>query len=560
MSLECLRNYKSLIVDYSFIRRYGGTSLLPEFLDIVISGHKDVYVSRSFKYMHYCVIHQADEKNDSVAGAMKEFCSMLLPDKLLHSIQVTETGEFLSKMSLVPEGCLVLASSSVLMKRIREKRPVFLGDICVIDDDNGVGIFHSIPEVIDAYPEMPISPLAASDKYLDVPVYCNVGDTVMTGSGKAVVLEKRVSAGAEGMVFTTDNPRIVAKIYHKGIITPLRWKKLQTQVKMGINSLGVCWPIDLLTYKGVPVGYTMIMGRGKTIGNVFDGPDALLNSFPECSRLDIVTILTDLLEKYIYLHMYDIVAGDIQLKNALIYSTNSIYLIDMDSVQVKDLPCPVGTEEFTDPRLWGKDFSSFLRRLEDEDYSIAMLVFSILFCGLHPFATRNGAETLREEIMEKNFPYSVDDLSDEHIPKGGYNHIWEYLPDNLKQMLYKTFKEGGSFEALEWYEAVMAYKDALSSHEYEDEQAYKAFPLMDYVATDPHPISKPRFKAPSSGTGSNASKPLFKPSRSAFNNNSDSSPFGGRVTNSNEPFKRKDDNGSSGNNPGGPFGNLWNRR
>ncbi len=560
MSLECLRNYKSLIVDYSFIRRYGGTSLLPEFLDIVISGHKDVYVSRSFKYMHYCVIHQADEKNDSVAGAMKEFCSMLLPDKLLHSIQVTETGEFLSKMSLVPEGCLVLASSSVLMKRIREKRPVFLGDICVIDDDNGVGIFHSIPEVIDAYPEMPISPLAASDKYLDVPVYCNVGDTVMTGSGKAVVLEKRVSAGAEGMVFTTDNPRIVAKIYHKGIITPLRWKKLQTQVKMGINSLGVCWPIDLLTYKGVPVGYTMIMGRGKTIGNVFDGPDALLNSFPECSRLDIVTILTDLLEKYIYLHMYDIVAGDIQLKNALIYSTNSIYLIDMDSVQVKDLPCPVGTEEFTDPRLWGKDFSSFLRRLEDEDYSIAMLVFSILFCGLHPFATRNGAETLREEIMEKNFPYSVDDLSDEHIPKGGYNHIWEYLPDNLKQMLYKTFKEGGSFEALEWYEAVMAYKDALSSHEYEDEQAYKAFPLMDYVATDPHPISKPRFKAPSSGTGSNASKPLFKPAGSAFNNNSGSSPFGGRVTNSNEPFKRKDDNGSSGNNPGGPFGNLWNRR
>ena len=560
MSLECLRNYKSLIVDYSFIRRYGGTSLLPEFLDIVISGHKDVYVSRSFKYMHYCVIHQADEKNDSVAGAMKEFCSMLLPDKLLHSIQVTETGEFLSKMSLVPEGCLVLASSSVLMKRIREKRPVFLGDICVIDDDNGVGIFHSIPEVIDAYPEMPISPLAALDKYLDVPVYCNVGDTVMTGSGKAVVLEKRVSAGAEGMVFTTDNPRIVAKIYHKGIITPLRWKKLQTQVKMGINSLGVCWPIDLLTYKGVPVGYTMIMGRGKTIGNVFDGPDALLNSFPECSRLDIVTILTDLLEKYIYLHMYDIVAGDIQLKNALIYSTNSIYLIDMDSVQVKDLPCPVGTEEFTDPRLWGKDFSSFLRRLEDEDYSIAMLVFSILFCGLHPFATRNGAETLREEIMEKNFPYSVDDLSDEHIPKGGYNHIWEYLPDNLKQMLYKTFKEGGSFEALEWYEAVMAYKDALSSHEYEDEQAYKAFPLMDYVATDPHPISKPRFKAPSSGTGSDASKPLFKPAGSAFNNNSGSSPFGGRVTNSNEPFKRKDDNGSSGNNPGGSFGNLWNRR
>jgi len=106
----------------------------------------------------------------------------------------------------------------------------------------------------------------------------------------------------------------------------------------------------------------------QTLGNVFDGPDAMLNSFPDWKRIDIVTTLADLLEKYIYLHMHNIVAGDIQMKNALIYSSKSIYLIDMDSVQVDNLPCPVGTEEFTDPRLWGKDFASFIRKLEDEDY------------------------------------------------------------------------------------------------------------------------------------------------------------------------------------------------
>lgn len=510
MALDVIKNYKSLIVDYSFIRMFGGTRIFTEFLDIVTSERLDVYVSKTFKLMHYCVIHQADDKTASAASAMRDFCSVLLPDKLLHSVQVSDTTDFLAKMSLVPDGCLVMASKGILMSRIREKKPVFLGDICVLDDQGEITVYHGIEDLLAKTSEEEISPIATSDKYLDVPVYCNVGDTVTTDNGTRITLDKRLSAGAEGMVFTTDNPKVVAKIYHKGIITPLRWKKLQTQVKMGINSIGLCWPQDLLYYRNIPVGYTMIVGRGKTLSNVFDGPDALLNSIPECTRLDIVTTLCDLLEKYIYLHMFGIIAGDIQLKNALIYSPNSLYLIDMDSVQVGNLPCPVGTEEFTDPRLWGKNFAGFLRKLEDEDYSIAMLVFSILFCGLHPFATRNGAETLREEIIEKNFPYSLSDISDEHIPKGGYDHIWEYLPDDLRMMLYKTFRGGESYEAIEWYAVVSAYKDALSAHTYEDEEAYKAFPKMNYTATDPHPIAKSRFTPPTANKPADSVSP-FKP-------------------------------------------------
>lgn len=510
MALDVIKNYKSLIVDYSFIRMFGGTRIFTEFLDIVTSERLDVYVSKTFKLMHYCVIHQADDKTASATSAMRDFCSVLLPDKLLHSVQVSDTTDFLAKMSLVPDGCLVMASKGILMSRIREKKPVFFGDICVLDDQGEITVYHGIEDLLAKTSEEEISPIATSDKYLDVPVYCNVGDTVTTDNGTRITLDKRLSAGAEGMVFTTDNPKVVAKIYHKGIITPLRWKKLQTQVKMGINSIGLCWPQDLLYYRNIPVGYTMIVGRGKTLSNVFDGPDALLNSIPECTRLDIVTTLCDLLEKYIYLHMFGIIAGDIQLKNALIYSPNSLYLIDMDSVQVGNLPCPVGTEEFTDPRLWGKNFAGFLRKLEDEDYSIAMLVFSILFCGLHPFATRNGAETLREEIIEKNFPYSLSDISDEHIPKGGYDHIWEYLPDDLRMMLYKTFRGGESYEAIEWYAAVSAYKDALSAHTYEDEEAYKAFPKMNYTATDPHPIAKSRFTPPTANKPADSVSP-FKP-------------------------------------------------
>ena len=570
MALEVLNNYKSLIVDYSFIRKFARTPILSEFLDIVTTNHKDVYVSKSFKLLHYCVIHQADEKTAAVTDAMRDFCSMLLPDKLLHSVQVTETREFLSKMSLVSDGCLVMASSGIFMSRIIEKRPVFLGDICVIDEEGSVKIYHGIDELLECAPEVHISPLASSDKYLDLPAYCNVGDAVMTDTGDRIVLEKRVSAGAEGMVFTTNDPKVVAKIYHKGIITPLRWKKLQTQVKMGINSLGICWPKNLLFYRNVPVGYTMIMGKGKTLGNVFDGPDALLNSFPDCSRFDIVTTLADLLEKYLYLHMFGIIAGDIQMKNALIYSSNSIYLIDMDSVQVGNLPCPVGTEEFTDPALWGKNFNGFLRKLRDEDYSIAMLVFSILFCGLHPYATRNGAETLREEIINKNFPYTFDGSLDEFIPKGGYDQIWKYLPEDIKKMLYDTFREGKRFEALEWYEAVLNYKEALSSRAYQDEEAYKAFPKMDYVATDPHPVSKPRFTPPNFNkpAANSPFKPLNNDGTSGNSSITSNPQFANRIykntigdfSNVDKVNTRNDDDKSGDKNDGGLLGLFKNRR
>ncbi len=481
MDIEGLSAYSSLIVDYSVIMEFGRSTVFLKLIDLIAEGGKDVYVSKSFKLFHYCVIHQGDERNTSAATAMRDFCGILLQNRKLHSVQTSRTEDLLQLTANIPDLCIVATEKSVFVKRLFEKKPSFAHDICILSSDNA-DYYKGSADLYENMPVEAISPLASLNKYLEAPVYCNVGDVVVTGDSKQITLVKRISAGAEGMVFTTDNPKIVAKIYHKGVITPLRWNKLTKMVAMGIRTLGICWPQDLLFYRGIPVGYTMMTGKGKTLGNVFDGPDAIKENFPKWKRVDVVGVLIDLLEKYLYLHMHDIIAGDIQLKNALLYSPSAIYLIDMDSVQVGNLPCPVGTEEFTDPRLWGRNFSEFLRVPMDEDYSVAMLVFSILFCGLHPYATRNGKETLREEILEKNFPYTLDNSSTEHIPRGGYDHIWEYLPANIRQMLYDVFALGKSYEAIEWYDAVTEYRDALNNRKFEDEEAYKVFPKMDYDA------------------------------------------------------------------------------
>lgn len=476
---EGLSNYLSIVLDYSVVLEYSNGVWFDELTNLFEDKGIDCYIDDTFKILHKCVVQQQDPKDVFVQSSMRSLIQSLMSTNTLHVVHTCNTEYFIEQVKNLPMCCILTTRKGIFTKRLYEKAPEFNGDVAVITP-NGVKIFHSVAEMIADYPMPEISGLAHNNTFIDCDGRASIDDIVLSTEGDKFTLVKRLSGGAEGMVFTTSNPKYVAKIYHKGVITPLRWAKLKKLTELGITSPGFCTPQHLLYFRGVPVGYTMFIGKGTTLSNVFDGPDAILEHYPDWTRLDVCETLLNLIGKYLYLHMHDIVAGDIQLKNALINTSSSQYLIDMDSVQVGNLPCPVGTEEFTDPKLWGRDFSGFVRTLEDEDYSIAMLVFSVLFCGLHPYATRKGAETLREEILEHNFPYTLDNSDKEHIPLGGYDHIWEYLPENLRIMLYKTFREGKSYEAVCWRAAVQEYMTKLENFVYDDPEAYKLFPCENY--------------------------------------------------------------------------------
>ena len=477
-----IRKYSCFALDYSFFREFSGMSYFRDLFTRVSDGSCEVYVGRDFKLLHHCVTHQAADKDAPVSSALRDFFGVLINLKRIHEISAVTSREFLNEISKIDDICLITTRTGILFKRMFDQK-LKLDKPIILVSKTDVEVFANSDECYRNVSEIKISPLASKTGYLDAHVFCNVGDVVQTAGQKNITLASRISNGAEGMIFKTNDPRIVAKIYHRGVITPLRWSKLTRMAALGINTVEICWPLDLLFYHGVPVGYTMRFGKGSTLSNIFDGPDAITNAFPDWKRIDIVETLLILLEKYLYLHMHDIVIGDIQLKNVLLYSSASCYLIDMDSIQVGNLPCPVGTEEFTPPELWGRNFSDFLRTLKMEDYCIAMLVFSVLFCGLHPYARRNGKDTLREEILERNFPYKLDNSNTEEIPVGGYNFIWEYLPDNIRRMLYDVFALGISHEAIEWYSVIVEYKEKLVARRFEDPEAYKVFPKMDYKPT-----------------------------------------------------------------------------
>jgi hypothetical protein len=476
---EGLSRYLSIVLDYSVVLEYSNGVWFDELLSLFNDYGIDCYVNDTFKVLHKCVVAQNDVKDKHVQGAMRSLMQSLLTTNRLHLINTCNTERFIEQVNELNESVLLTTKKSILAKRLYEIAPEFDHDVAILSP-TGLKIYPSVAQMIEDNPLPSLSNLAKNNTFLDADARASIGDVVTYNNGEKLTLEKRLSGGAEGMVFVTDNPKYVAKIYHKGVITPLRWAKLKKLTDLGITSSGFCCPQHLLYFRGIPVGYTMFMGKGTTLSNVFDGPDAILERYPDWTRLDVVETLLSLIDKYLYLHMHDVVAGDIQLKNALIYDSVTQYLIDMDSVQIGNLPCPVGTEDFTDPALWGKDFSGFVRTLSDEDYSISMLVFSVLFCGLHPYATRNGAETLREEILSHNFPYDLDNADTEHIPLGGYDHIWEYLPEYLRKMLYRTFKEGKYYEAVCWRDAVGKYMHELETCAYDDAEAYKLFPCEDY--------------------------------------------------------------------------------
>lgn len=472
---EGLGKYLSIVLDYSIVLEYSNGVWFDELTNLFEDKGIDCYIDDTFKLLHRCVVQQQDPKDIYVQSSMRSLMQSLMATNTLHVVHTCNTEYFIEQVRDLPECCILTTRNSIFTKRLYERAPTFNGDVAVLTH-SGMKIFHSIAEMIEDYPFPSISSLASNNTYIDSDGRASIDDVVLATTGEKFTLVKRLSGGAEGMVFFTDNPKYVAKIYHKGVITPLRWAKLKKLTEIGITSHGFCTPQHLLYFRGVPVGYTMFLGKGHTLGNVFDGPDAMIDNYPDWTRLDVCETLLTLIGKYLYLQMHDIIAGDIQLKNALINTSSDLYLIDMDSVQIGNLPCPVGTEDFTDPRLWGRDFSSFVRTLKDEDYSIAMLVFTVLFCGLHPYATRNGAETLREEILNHNFPYTLDNSDTEHIPLGGYDHIWEYLPDNLRTMLYNTFHEGKIYEAVCWRAAVQEYMRDLENFVYDDPEAYKLFP------------------------------------------------------------------------------------
>lgn len=316
----------------------------------------------------------------------------------------------------------------------------------------------------------------------------------VSGKSEEVQLVSVLGSGGEGDVYITDTPGIVAKIYKlskdpaEAKATKNKYDKVRKLMEMRLDYEGICFPLKMVTSRdGRFIGYTMRQAKGDTLSDVIH-PMVIKNEFPGMTRLQLVDICVDILEKVEYLHNHEIVMCDINLGNILVSGIESGNLktsfVDTDSYQVGDLLGEVGVPIFTPPELHGVKLDTVKRTYHNEYFSIATLLFMIMMPGQKPYARIGGTGSVAENIRTGIFPYAKGgEYSGQYAPNLMYRHIWSHLA--YKNYFWETFhKDGNRFapekriSVSEWLKYFKHYQRLLTDGtiESEDPEGLKVFP------------------------------------------------------------------------------------
>lgn len=310
-----------------------------------------------------------------------------------------------------------------------------------------------------------------------------LGSIVRTPNGP-VVLQEQIASGGEGILYKTSSGE-AAKIYFAEKLTARREAKLRRMLSRPLRCDGICYPTaPLLNDAGQFVGFLMPLGKGTELQrSVFVKP-LFLKTFPDWRKRDTVELCITLLRKIEFLHQNGILIGDVNPRNILVSSPREVCFVDVDSMQVEEFPCPVGTVTFTAPEIQHREFNTFLRTLGNENFAIATLLFMVMLPGKPPYSQQGGA-SLADNIEGADFSYPLGSSSNRKTPPGPWRYAWSHLTFELKEMFYQSFRMDGSHHAeanrytvQEWIGCFQRYLHLLDSGRFaqQDPMSEELFP------------------------------------------------------------------------------------
>jgi len=230
-----------------------------------------------------------------------------------------------------------------------------------------------------------------------------------TPKDERVILEGKIGSGGEGDIFEVQGqPSWAAKVYTPPNRTPEREAKLSYMAQhpphdpFGGKHITFAWPLELL-YDEARRFIGFVMPRLEThtalLFQIYHPAEAKKRGLTWQFRMAVAHNLAVVLEE---LHARGYVVGDLNESNFLVGKNGLVTLVDCDSIQVKTergkvFHCRVQKPEYTPPELQGTPYSAVTLQPQHDNFALAVLIFSLLMEGRHPFAGR-GIQTPDEGI------------------------------------------------------------------------------------------------------------------------------------------------------------------
>lgn len=295
--------------------------------------------------------------------------------------------------------------------------------------------------------------------------------------GQTVRLGRQCGGGGEAEVFdVVGRGDLVAKIYAK----PTRERELKLGLMIADPPVDPCrtlqpphisiaWPIArLYTDSGSFAGFTMPKVDGAVSLLHVSNPTRREQTSRDFNWNYLHQTAMNLAKAVSAVHERGYVIGDLNESNALVFPNTLVTLVDTDSFQVQQYPCPVGRPEYTPPELQGKALKTVHREVEHDCFGLGVLIFQLLMNGSHPYRARwvgsgTPITTAAEKITQGLFPYSRKP-SPYVKPPGPYP--LQMLHPALVELVQRCFDDGHQRPDLrpkpaEWAQALETAQQAL---------------------------------------------------------------------------------------------------
>lgn len=270
---------------------------------------------------------------------------------------------------------------------------------------------------------MPSSPAPTLDR-TDGPMLLSQGAAVNLNapqvtdkSGVPLPLGAIISQSGNDAVYQVPgDSRLAAKVYHGGTSRPLT-SKLNSLVQVESQELRrfASWPTSLLYPKGSddPIGFLMPLPSSRNGIHTLYSPKARSLHFKAADWKFLIRAALNTASAFNAVHKAGCIIGDINPASILVGQDASIRLTDCDTFQIGfDSSVSAGgktLDTLTPPELQGKPFGALVRGVNHDNFSLAVLIFQVLFMGRHPFAGRyaGGDMPISRAIAEFRFAYGT---------------------------------------------------------------------------------------------------------------------------------------------------------